>query len=251
MYETLENFINEIIIEKPELRELIAVFYSEADESKKKALQEFLQDKDKEDLKNRALQILNSESMEVLDENIKELFKDYPSLKGFRDFLFFQRNFNILKFFKKSKNLVIFDKLRKIVSEREESAHDDDDFYKLFLQTYPEFKAVPYEVVCDMFLKITCIYPKYKDLEQTSEAIPPEVYPFFMLVAHYLCIEGKAEIAGFNRSAGVVSSSSIDGVSVSYVAPPLKDNFQYFFSKTPYGQEYLAYISTNNVMMYV
>ena len=231
MYETLENFINEIIIQKPELRELIAVFYSEADESKKKALQEFLQDKDKEELKNRALQILNSESMEALDENIKELLKKYPALE--------------------SENLLIFDELRRIVREREESAHDDDDFYKLFLQTYPEFKAVPYEIVCDMFLKITSIYPKYKDLEQTSEAIPSEVYPFFMLVAHYLCIEGKAEVAGFNRSAGVVSSSSIDGVSVSYVVPPLKDNFQYFFSKTPYGQEYLAYISTNNVMMYV
>lgn len=231
MYETLENFINEIIIEKPELRELIAVFYSQADESKKKALQEFLQDKDKEELKNRALQILNSESLEALNENINELLKKYPALE--------------------SQNLLIFDKLRKIVSERDESAHDDDDFYKLFLQTYPELKAVPYEIVCDMFLKITCIYPKYKDLEQTSEAIPPEVYPFFMLVAHYLCIEGKAEAAGFNRSAGVVSSSSIDGVSVSYVSPPLKDNFQYFFSKTPYGQEYLAYISTNNVMMYV
>ena len=230
MYETLENFINEILIEKPELRELIAVLYSEADESKKKALQEFLQDKDKEELKNRALQILNSESMEVLDENIKELLKKYPALE--------------------SKNFLIFDELRRIVREQEES-EPDDDFYKLFLQTYPEFKAVPYGIVCDMFLKINCIYPKYKDLEQTSEAIPPEVYPFFMLVAHYLCIEGKAEIAGFNRSSGVVSSSSIDGVSVSYVAPPLKDNFQYFFSKTPYGQEYLAYINSNNVMLYV
>lgn len=231
MYKKLEDFINEIIIEKPELRELIAVLYSEADESKKKALQEFLQDKDKEELKNRTLQILNSESMEALDENIKELLKKYPALE--------------------SQNLLIFDELRRIVSEREESEPDDDDFYKLFLQTYPEFKAVPYEVVCDMFLKITSIYPKYKDLDKTSEAIPPEVYPFFMLVAHYLCIEGKAEIAGFNRSAGVVSSSSIDGVSVSYVSPPYKDSFQYFFSKTPYGQEYLAYISTNNVMMYV
>lgn len=230
MYKKLENFINEIIIKKPELRELINVLYNEADESKKKALQEFLQDKDKEELKNRALQILNSESLEALNENINELLKKYPALE--------------------SQNLPIFDELRRIVSEREES-EPDDDFYNLFLQTYPELKAVPYEVVGDMFLKITSIYPKYKDLEKTSEPIPPEVYPFFMLVAHYLCIEGKAEIAGFNRSAGVVSSSSIDGVSVSYVSPPLKDSFQYFFSKTPYGQEYLAYISTNNVMMYV
>ena len=230
MYEKLENFINEIIIKKPELRELIAVLYNEADESKKKDLQDFLQDKDKEELKNRVLQILNSESLEALHENLNALFKDYPALE--------------------SQNLIIFDELRKIVSEREES-EPDDDFYNLFLKTYPEFKAVPYEIVCNMFLKITSIYPKYKDLEQASEAIPPEVYPFFMLVAHYLCIEGKAEVAGFNRSAGVVSSSSIDGVSVSYVAPPLKDNFQYFFSKTPYGQEYLAYIGTNNVMVYV
>ena len=132
-----------------------------------------------------------------------------------------------------------------------ETTTQTNPLYNLFIETYKEFKGIESSEVTNMFQKIGCIYPKYKDLVKTSDLNLCDSYPFFMLTAHYLCIEGKAEVVGINRSNGVVSSSSIDGVSVSYATMPYKDNFQYFFSQTPYGQEYLAYINSNNIMLYV
>ena len=132
-----------------------------------------------------------------------------------------------------------------------ETTTQTNPLYNLFIETYKEFKGIQSIELINMFQKIGCIYPKYKDLVKTSDPNLCDTYPFFMLTAHYLCIEGKAEVVGINRSNGVVSSSSIDGVSVSYATPPYKDNFHYFFSQTPYGQEYLAYINSNNVMLYV
>lgn len=123
--------------------------------------------------------------------------------------------------------------------------------YELFISTYKEFADVEFAEVIKMFAKIACIYPKYKNLTQTNTPALCDTYPFFMLVAHYLSIEGKAEVSGSFKGNGVVASSSIDGVSVSYATPVYKDNFQYFFTQTPYGQEYLAYLASNNSMMYV
>lgn len=123
--------------------------------------------------------------------------------------------------------------------------------YELFISTYKEFADVEFVEVIKMFAKIACIYPKYKNLTQTNTPALCDTYPFFMLAAHYLSIEGKAEVSGSFKGNGVVASSSIDGVSVSYATPVYKDNFQYFFTQTPYGQEYLAYLASNNSMMYV
>ena len=132
-----------------------------------------------------------------------------------------------------------------------ETTTQNNPLYNLFIETYKEFKGIESSEVINMFQKIGCIYPKYKDLAKENNPDLCNAYPFFMLTAHYLCIEGKAEVVGINRSNGVVSSSSIDGVSISYATMPYKDNFQYFFSQTPYGQEYLAYINSNNIMLYV
>lgn len=113
-----------------------------------------------------------------------------------------------------------------------------------FLSIYPEFKALQdKQVILNMFKKISLLYPSYKPTERldTERA---EIYPFTMLVAHYLVIGGYALEIGLNKPSGLVASSSIDGVSVSYQAQITKDQFQYFFSQTPYGQEYLAYLNT-------
>lgn len=127
----------------------------------------------------------------------------------------------------------------------------ENPLYVMFLQTYQEFENVPMLQVINMFSKIACTYPRFKDIVKSKEPTMCETYPFFMLVAHYLAIEGKATQAGFNQSGGVVSSSSIDGVSVSYAIAPYKDSFQYFFQQTPYGQEYLAWLASNNSMVFI
>ena len=125
-----------------------------------------------------------------------------------------------------------------------------------FLQTYKEFNPLlenNKDDILRMFEKIACLYPSYKKL-LTQDDIYLSCglyYPFFMLVAHYLIVNGFGVLVGINKPSGIVTSSSIDSVSVSYQTAPFKDNFQYFFSQTPYGLEYLAYLNTQSGIMLI
>ena len=243
MFETLDNYINEILNEKPAFRDLTTSTYALLSDEQKRILNELLETPFNETLKDDILVILNSKDLDTLKQNVSEFLEKYPVAQNYKDEI--MQNSKAMEIANDFTNLILNENATTPPTPIE------NPLYDLFLQTYAEFKSVAFQDVVNMFVKISCIYPKYKDLVQKNDPNLCDTYPFFMLVAHYLCIEGKAEAAGFNRSGGVVSSSSIDSVSVSYVTPPYKDNFQYFFSQTPYGQEYLAYISTNNVMMYV
>ena len=243
MFETLDNYINEILNEKPAFRDLVTSTYALLSDEQKRILNELLETPFNETLKDDILVILNSKDLDTLKQNVSEFLEKYPVAQNYKDEII--KNPQAMEIVNDFANLILNENATIPPTPIE------NPLYDLFLQTYAEFKSVAFQDVVNMFVKISCIYPKYKDLVQKNDPNLCDTYPFFMLVAHYLCIEGKAEVAGFNRSGGVVSSSSIDSVSVSYVAPPLKDNFQYFFSKTPYGQEYLAYINSNNVMLYV
>ena len=243
MFETLDNYINELLNEKPAFKDLVTSTYALLSDEQKRILNALLEAPFNETLKDDVLVILNSKDLDTLKQNVSEFLEKYPIAQTYKDEI--MQNTQAMS--------IVNDFANLILSENNTITPTpiQNPLYDLFLQTYAEFKSVAFQDVINMFVKISCIYPKYKELVQTSDPSLCDTYPFFMLVAHYLCIEGKAEVAGFNRSGGVVSSSSIDGVSVSYATPLHKDNFQYFFSQTPYGQEYLAYINTNNVMMYV
>lgn len=137
------------------------------------------------------------------------------------------------------------DDTQDITQENTEATQDTTNpILDSFLSIYPEFNALTNKQnILNMFKKISLLYPSYaqKNPFDTERA---EIYPFFMLVSHYLVIGGYALEIGLNKPSGLVASSSIDGVSVSYQAQITKDQFQYFFSQTPYGQEYLAYLNT-------
>ena len=115
----------------------------------------------------------------------------------------------------------------------------------LFFKTYKEFETIDREIILTQCIKVSCLYPKYYDLYQKPLNNDCNLYySYFMLVAHYLVVNGYASSIGINKSSGLVSSSSIDGVSVSYQTSPYNNNYDYFFSQTPYGMEYLAYLSS-------
>ena len=125
---------------------------------------------------------------------------------------------------------------------------------KAFINVYIEFEpmikdAKTLSYIESTMQKVASIYPQYDVFTKSNKK--KMFYPFCMLVAHYLVITNKASSIGLNRSVGIVSSSSIDGVSVSYQTQQTRDNFQYFFNQTPYGQEYLAYLNTQNGLMLV
>jgi hypothetical protein len=60
------------------------------------------------------------------------------------------------------------------------------------------------------------------------------------LTAHYLVIS-NAENSGITSSANQVSSKSVGSVSESFATPTFKNENDYFYSSTSYGQRYLSY----------
>lgn len=119
-----------------------------------------------------------------------------------------------------------------------------------FVEHYKEFAGADRDLLVRIMVKVQCLYPQYKNAFNKGADCDLK-YPLFMLMAHYLTIGGYAEGIGLGKQSGLVASSSIDSVSVSYQQAPVGNNFQYFFSQTPYGQEYLAYINTRSGLMLV
>ena len=113
------------------------------------------------------------------------------------------------------------------------------DFLVIYQEFAPIFKD---ESVINRVLAliemIKCLYPEFSDLDKCSDK-----HPFYMLLAHYLVMRGFTQDLGILSQNGLVASSSIDGVSVSYQSSPYSsDELTYFLSLTPYGIAYLAWL---------
>lgn len=130
-----------------------------------------------------------------------------------------------------------------------------NDILEKFLKIYPEFKAVlqtadEISLFESQVAKVQCIYSEFKDLTKCRD-----LYPFLALVAHYFVVAGGAEKIGIVSSqTGLVASSSVGDVSVSYQSSPYAtkgDDFTYFLASTKYGQEYLAWLARQTGLNYV
>ena len=89
--------------------------------------------------------------------------------------------------------------------------------------------------------QVRCLYPEFMDLKKCQNK-----YPFLMLIAHYAVMAGLTKSIGIYAQNGLVASSSIDGVSVSYQSSPYStkgDELTYYLSLTPYGLQYLAWLA--------
>lgn len=114
------------------------------------------------------------------------------------------------------------------------------------LVIYPEFKPVlETQEQVDSFIaiidQVRCLYPEFSDLKKCQNK-----YPFLMLIAHYAVMAGLTKSIGIYAQNGLVASSSIDGVSVSYQSSPYStkgDELTYYLSLTPYGLQYLAWLA--------
>lgn len=123
---------------------------------------------------------------------------------------------------------------------------DYPQILKDFLNSFPEFKPLfKSEDDVNFFLsivdKVRCLYPEFMDLDKCYNKIP-----FLLLVAHYLVMSGFSQSIGITASNGLVASSSVGDVSVSFQTSPYStkgDEFTYFMSLTPYGMQYLAWLS--------
>lgn len=128
------------------------------------------------------------------------------------------------------------------------------------LKVYPEFKPVAVtpeqlEFWNSCFEKAKCVYPKFRNITDDNLGCCNILNAYFMLTAHYFVVNGYANEIGINANSGSVASSSVGDVSISLNTPPYgqsgKPNFDYWLSKTPYGQEFLFWVSLQSGMLYV
>lgn len=63
----------------------------------------------------------------------------------------------------------------------------------------------------------------------------------YLMAAHLLYIADQASSGG---TPGVITSSSVDKVAVSFMAPPAKSMWQWWLAQTPYGAELQSLLST-------
>lgn len=125
---------------------------------------------------------------------------------------------------------------------------DYPQILKDFLNSFPEFKPLfDDERSVNYFLNIVnqvkCDFREYKSLDINIKC---ELLHFLLLVAHYLVMSGFSQSIGITASNGLVASSSVGDVSVSFQTSPYStkgDEFTYFMSLTPYGMRYLAWLS--------
>lgn len=130
------------------------------------------------------------------------------------------------------------------------------DILAKFLKIYPEFKPVlqtdeQIALFDSVVAKVQCIYTEFKDLTKCKE-----LYPFLALTAHYFVVAGGGESIGIvsSQGTGLLASSSVGDVSVSYQSSPYAtkgDDFTYFLASTKYGQEYLAWLARQTGLNYV
>lgn len=99
-----------------------------------------------------------------------------------------------------------------------------------------------------LFKRVTCLYPEFRDVKKCQKV------PLYALVAHYFVYQGFASSIGILSQKGLIASSSVGDVSVSYQASPYAakgNDFNYFLSLTPYGMEYLAWLQRQAGLSYV
>lgn len=122
---------------------------------------------------------------------------------------------------------------------------------ELFKTVYPEFTAVDDERLDLLYHRATCMYP----IISPSSNICRHAFAACAVVAHLLIIEaqpGEAGQPGMAQSSGaMLSSASIDGVSVSTQSAPVGDMYDYFFGSTKYGLEFLAFLAEIGGLRYV
>lgn len=109
--------------------------------------------------------------------------------------------------------------------------------YALFVQQCPAFASAPSEAVLTTYFGMATQYADPNDNWCGGFNGDALDLVLNLLTAHIAQIQ--SQIAAGQDSV-IVTSATIDKVSVSLLAPPVKDSFQYWLMTTPYGKQILA-----------
>jgi hypothetical protein len=104
---------------------------------------------------------------------------------------------------------------------------------------YPIFDSISDDIVLRAFESAEMFISNNTSCYLTESRLK---YVLYIMTAHILQI-GIDNASNGGGNAGIVSSTSIDKISVSFEARLNKTSFQYFLNKTIYGEEILALFS--------
>ncbi len=115
-----------------------------------------------------------------------------------------------------------------------------------FRTQFPEFQCVPpiAEVTLQAYFDTACLYinnPRYCRFGMTFAQRTQALY---LMTAHLAKI---ANMISQNQTPGVMTSATVDKVSVTLQPPELPNQWQYWLQSTPYGQQLLALLQVLSV----
>lgn len=119
-----------------------------------------------------------------------------------------------------------------------------------FLIIYPEFQKFTEDPKAEQIFEIQvkevlCLFPVLREVSECSK------FPTYSLLAHYMIINNRFTSLGFNAPDGIVTSSSVGSVSVSFESKIFSNQFEYFLSQTPYGLKFLSWWNSKTGVRYV
>lgn len=118
------------------------------------------------------------------------------------------------------------------------SAHTFD--YGTFTEQFPAYSTTPPESVLSVYFDLATAFINPNDNWCGGLSGARLDYALNLLVAHYAYINS---LIASGTDTVIVSASTIDKVSVSLVAPPIKDSFSYWLNTSPYGKQLLALLA--------
>ncbi len=116
--------------------------------------------------------------------------------------------------------------------------------YPAFQAQFPAYASAPVESVLEVYFGLATGFINPNDNWCGTLNGSTLDYALNCIVAHYCFIN---DLIAMGTDTVVVTGSSIDKVSVTLLAPPVKDFFQYWLSTSPYGKQVLALLTAASV----
>lgn len=113
--------------------------------------------------------------------------------------------------------------------------------YATFIVSYPAFAAVPQATLQAYWNAAIC----YVDPTDYGWLNGPSRYLALNLMTAHLAAIAALIAAG--QVPGLVQNATVDKVTVGLTPPPLKNQWQWWLSLTPYGQQLFALLQANSV----
>lgn len=113
--------------------------------------------------------------------------------------------------------------------------------YALFQDQFPAYSVAPPESVLSVYFDLATLFVDPNDNWCGGLDGASLDYALNCIVAHYCYINA---LIAQGQNTAIVTGATIDKVTVNLLAPPVKSNWQYWLSASPYGKQLLALLES-------